>query len=879
MPNDPQLDKPPLYICLDDEPYSGAAQHPRTRATVDLLTNKLRHYAAQAKDQRAALRIGLFGGYGQGKSGVALAVQETLQQQGYRVWRLDISDYLPDELEYGFDALIAGRSPFKVALALLFVGLLAAPIFSSTNPSIQTASLLVTGLAGWTMLKPLWLGIRRWFYLFGAAGKPAAHSGSKQQYWREHIASGVKGCFRLSPDVLIVDDLDRARVEQQKSLLRALYKLSGNLKFAALVCMDETALLHSAPTPDDPAEFLRKVVHFELRLPPREQADFVLTAMEACAQAKTLNPASPLVHYLENGDFLCALARVLCLLPNPSPRRAKHLLNDVLGRAAWLMAEANNEDKAWLYVEDVVAMLRLNGLLELAPELREETLALVDLLETNADSAMQAVMDARLKDDGRKARARRFFAATRHMQPVSSWRALLTNGAVRWRNTSPPSLPGLLRPGEDVCGDKAAFYRYCQLLRHFFHGIGYCLDERASKDTPKKGDDKPEFEHLVQRLQNNLNQHRVHAWMVFHTIIAGMNDAVARLRLYRYFQAQTETPLLPNETSMPAALYRLWLADAEALALLGTDELHHCLERLQAINDAAYYAIVGLLPVERTSWGLAQAVVLFPAGIEARDAVRTRRWLGRVAMLDPSIQYGTKLEPLPLAEEAVRGERLSSWWPAIAFCADPELNLELLRQQLSLWRQDGLGWQGAPAALQVECWRLGRLQQLMAATSVAAVLRVLHVLLQTPEGHWDTTLWQMLCVGHVAESQALLENSIIDVENLTRQELHTLMLLLAGLESMEGDLSNSSEIMYQFHAVNQHHISDITLLRVLLEPKFSGFWLKADINQLQVLLKQEVYEKLGDTVWRELLNGLFSQHRDNAACYAHFFGDEHGPLI
>lgn len=456
------------YCCLDDRPYEGAAAHPRTAALVRLLVEKLGEYVRRDSFQRGDLRIGLYGGYGQGKSGVAQAVENALRQQGIKVARIDISNYLPDELENSFDTILAGLSPLRLAL---FSGLLAvalAVIFmlwyfpaetggaaGTTTAGSRTGTgssfliyLALGAVSGWALWKPLRLRFRRW--IFSPWRLPVVPTlvpaSSTRRVWSWEACKDLLSRARLRralsgfnpPGVLIIDDLDRASVEQQKNVLRSIYRHSRDYRFAVLICMDETALLHSPPTPEEPSELLRKVIHFELRLPHRDQGDFVLMALEACRKARDSNPASTVAAYTQEPEFLCGLIRVLSLLPNASPRRAKRLLNDVLGQAAQLLGSvrkkheeelakikaekearkaaesASESDKQsgegtliehesnaleseclmpYLHGADVAALLRLVGLTELAPPCRASPLELAELLEGNRTADWEQYLD------------------------------------------------------------------------------------------------------------------------------------------------------------------------------------------------------------------------------------------------------------------------------------------------------------------------------------------------------------------------------------------------------------------------------------------------------------------------------------------------------
>ena len=90
--------------------------------------------------------------------------------------------------------------------------------------------------------------------------------------------------------VVIVDDLDRAKVEQQRAFLRAILRFSRQMKFAVVVCMDEAAILASKPDPEAPEELLRKTIQLELHLPDRNREDLIFLVANLCNAAAARNP-------------------------------------------------------------------------------------------------------------------------------------------------------------------------------------------------------------------------------------------------------------------------------------------------------------------------------------------------------------------------------------------------------------------------------------------------------------------------------------------------------------------------------------------------------------------------------------------------------------
>ncbi len=222
------------------------------------------------------------------------------------------------------------------------------------------------------------------------------------------------------PRIVVIDDLDRARVEQQRAFLRALLRYARQMGFALLVCMDERELLAAPAVPESPEELLRKVIQFELRLPERGAEDVLWLARSCCRQLAGQNDG----HWprlLNDPRWLANLLRCLLLLGPPadcSPRQVKRLLNDLLLRAEQLQLRT---------ADDCCALLRLECLYRLSPELRRQGDRLLPALESNRRSDFACVLrDAGIAAAQQEALGR-FFARTRMMQPAvrDGWFRLL----------------------------------------------------------------------------------------------------------------------------------------------------------------------------------------------------------------------------------------------------------------------------------------------------------------------------------------------------------------------------------------------------------------------------------------------------------------------
>lgn len=398
-------------------------------------------------------RIGLFGGLGEGKSTVLAEVLRRHEAAhprprwmqlllGPRVVRFDVSQFKADDLEWRFLTAVLWRRAwavvFVVLLALLGVlfilsaaGLVSAfwdPMgwLHTLTHEPAKALLWLVGTAG-VVLATL-PALPELFGRLGHTGKDVAQRWLAadlfvgQRDWWSHQLARYTGTL---PEWVVVDDLDRAQVTQQRAFLRALARFSARMGFSVLVSLDESELLDSAPDPEAPAELLRKTIHFELRVPDRGPEDLALLAITTLSATAELNrPAHPELSAALLDPLLVAdFTRVLCLLPAPvSPRLVKRLLADALlageqRRASDSAASGARQKPYWQ--EALGPLLRLQALLLLAPELRKHSRALCEALECNRRHAFESLRPwvARSRATGELPAWLNLLCRTRMMQP------------------------------------------------------------------------------------------------------------------------------------------------------------------------------------------------------------------------------------------------------------------------------------------------------------------------------------------------------------------------------------------------------------------------------------------------------------------------------
>lgn len=252
-----------------------------------------------------APRIGVFGGLGQGKTTVIRSALRRLRgPSGDWKWEeraelFDAAHYKNEDLEFELDRLLGGLAPatgYRLVPGIIAISALVWIVIWSEVPWPLISSLIaITGLGA--VLTSLVMPFRYWW----RAGQRNGTLGSCA-WWRQ----GKKLLLR-QVEILVVDNLDRASLAQQRAVLRALYKHSDDFGFAIVIGFDESRLLDSKPDPEPPGELLRKAIHLEARMPARIAADALRLAWNAMIQAADANPK--LAHVLTDPRAVGALAR------------------------------------------------------------------------------------------------------------------------------------------------------------------------------------------------------------------------------------------------------------------------------------------------------------------------------------------------------------------------------------------------------------------------------------------------------------------------------------------------------------------------------------------------------------------------------------------
>ena len=411
---------------------------------IELLAIRLRSDSCQSDGEPE--RIGLFGGLGQGKSSLVryvlhrMHIKKTKLQRaiewvrGEDVVYFEVSYFQKQHLAWRFLSSILLprliRNTILLVLFFIFLNVTLSPFFWSRGGGsffvfwdfiiyywrgISSAWVGYLALPSLIMLPAMfvWLKSQKALFKEGVS--------IYQGYFDVLVHVLAKGLI-ASPKVVIIDDLDRASIEQQRAFLRGIARLSQNLGFTLLVCMDETSLRKSEPNPETPEELLRKVVTLEIQLPDRAREDLLVLVMALLREYGRLNVRTnpALADAICTPQFIFDLC--CCLLHDgelgdQSPRKIIRLLNRLLVHADQL--SITNES-------DLAALMRLEFLMRQQPVMRKYLYELRLALESNQVDDFALLLQTAKVTSGIE-QTIRLFIASRRMQPemADGWFRLL----------------------------------------------------------------------------------------------------------------------------------------------------------------------------------------------------------------------------------------------------------------------------------------------------------------------------------------------------------------------------------------------------------------------------------------------------------------------
>ena len=548
-------------------------------------------------------RFALCGGLGQGKSSAILQLCKLLKQEikikdlnvgNNQAWickPFDVSKYRHLELEYSFDDFIHSffllRLLWRLAPLLLVCLTIAAPqlyldIFltqpSEDEQSVRSAwaeylaqwpgYLLASLLLLWNSPKILGNITRIWLI----SARKEFFQGLANQSWHNALANHLQHLWQqilaaFKPRLIIIDNLDRASIQQQRSLLRGLYKNQQLLHFHVLLVLDENSLMLAANDPESPQELLRKVTDAQFRLPARSPETLVWQSLNLCREAANKNPEAK---FFQQPIFCCDLLLLLSWLPNPGPRLIKQLLNNLL-----TYSEGN------LNTIDASALLKICAIDLLAPGLRLRPGLLLELLNSTVSTELENILDkceqnAELKRGIDWPRLRGLLMSTMGSRPQSdggNWKNIIANLSRAHKQEHTPRSHELFplsetTPIENVT--KKLKFTDLQLVLQLLHDI---VDGKSTTDSLIKVQDSMEVGYDSET-NNSLEQPMVLLLLLLNLFVSICRYLNHQQRWHFYHGYTLLVKIITykkDQEQLMLLLYRYWCVDHTTLINFHTD--------------------------------------------------------------------------------------------------------------------------------------------------------------------------------------------------------------------------------------------------------------------------------------------------------------------
>lgn len=643
-----------------------------------------------------------------------------------RCTSFDTGDYKPDVLEFEFDRLIGrwylGLHLRRITLMLvLILSLISLPLF----PLAVLISIIISKnlfkvwgtLISFSIALPLLQKIiaffggvaQRWPLMKLAFRDLERRLNYREALWDILTTYVLEAIF--PPDVLVVDNLDRANVKQQRSILRAIRKHSEKLQFPIIVVMDETELLQFKPhEAEAPEELLRKTILVECRMSLRMSDDAALLVMALAAEGIELNKVNPAAMILGDARLQGDWTRLFSFLPALGPRRIKRFWNDLLSSCA----ELNISQP-----DDVAALSRLYAVYELAPELQRLGEQAVFALAANDPSALDALCGS-MELEARATALKRLLHLTRHLQPLNgNWRRLVA------KMTTADKVLSKSEGGQNTISSETERDRLERLSDHMRAvGKGYAgpfvrEESRADLIEPESRPDS------IGSISGDLK----HKWPVVEAALCAAEDPMERWRIMRRWQQDipNEVTALADEAPALQLLLRVWLGDAAVLDLMRVNDRQAL---FRDVYRRGFRSLFLLVPGQHLHVVDRIALASEPDSFGQRDLHSLGPWIAAGDLIPDPLQP----EPLLDTEASEMTALVNLAWPPfhheIMEVTDPDCRAELHRHLTVLRQVHERGIPIQPNSLQAAWFERNWLNQ--QANNVPQVLELLNHLLLFP---------------------------------------------------------------------------------------------------------------------------------------------------
>lgn len=385
--------------------------------------------------------IALHGRYGQGKSRIIATLKNALDKRRLvgrrrrpcvRVQEFQCSSYSPDDLLFNFDHFLErGKAIRMLGLALflsiIVYALASVPTIDEGLEAVNVGKFFVTAT---TFLATVFASYRHLL-------RDALRQLRIDRAILEILSDIIDHMFN-KPDVLIIDDLDRASPDQQTALLNSLQRHARDFCGVVVVVFDDAPLFEALETREKAGEFITKVFHASFRLAPMNARDAGMMAFGYCRELRERNPQCLYAKKIFQPIVCGAMARVFLLHGTASARFSKKLVNNVY--AAARVGQFTNE-------ADIVALVRLHSIFQTVPQLESRLDVVAQSLLDTSDDRMVNHIAARIDgqiSEAQQTRLTEFMARTPHMQPAGlHWLQILR----AWRR-GPSRAPDIAPPEE-----------------------------------------------------------------------------------------------------------------------------------------------------------------------------------------------------------------------------------------------------------------------------------------------------------------------------------------------------------------------------------------------------------------------------------------------
>ena len=758
------------------------------------------------------LCIGLFGGLGQGKSSVVLQAlgEFTRKNTKFHYYPFDVSRFTPSQLEYEFDRIIGSWERFTKRFGpLLFVtlGIISGWLFISIGKTDVYNKVFFSKGLSLVIFSSITITLRKSF----------------TSWWREfeyhYHVYGFKHSFNWAltnllkkPDLIVIDNLDRASLPQQRALLRALHRHNQFLGYSFIVCMDETLLLADKPNPEAPQELLRKVIPVELRLPARVPEDATALGLSILRDCKVINDN---LNILDDPLFIADFCTLASLQPGFSPRSVKRLLNDSLMHAA----ELGVTDCA----EDCSALVKYHLCLHMFPETRTAPHRLTRLLEGREE----------LPDEEHREQFNKLMVKTRSIMPLDGqWRRLIGGFGTALGLVSPPPRTDLGLE-QFLCEAKRRLRksndRYDSTNHETLtdHPRDVFVDLWIRLDAIRGGYSDFDYRNWLARALLDRSESKVLTLAHTSVMLAHTSDPLQRLRLYRFLRSTMMKSAEETEIvrKIEYTFLRRWLGDSDAMKLTGNDERKELTKLLVRLEAPQVLCLLPLVPKESLPLGDAlRHLISTELSGDQLEVATLRKWLRRNRI--------TISDSLPTNISSSDCSLINRIWPPLPpVChSDSEHQdwVDQLEAHLTNWR--AMRFVSCLRPYSLACW-FNNPANWENATGLdlnhkKRLLESLSPLFCSSDEDWDLVLWKRLGINDLQHIRHFV-SSIPSHARLTKLQNECALLLRCLLCDKQ-----------PLHGMPLKPIVSTGLLRIICgsgKPA-ATFWMNITTSQARVVL-------------------------------------------